>query len=144
MAHVMIIDDDEDFADAAAMVLRRTGREVEILLETQNALDRMEKRKPDLVVLDVMFPEDSAPGFGLARAIRHHSQPLKDVPLLMLTTVNAKFSLGFGPSNVDEQRLPVTDFVAKPVDLVHWQNKEAAMLGEAASGRVGPDGGARG
>lgn len=128
MAYVMIVDDDEDFAHAAAKVLQDSGHEVNIELDTQGALARMEGRKPDLVVLDVMFPEDSSAGFGLARAMRHYSGELKDVPILMLTAVNTRFPLGFGPRDIDEQWLPVTEFVEKPVDLDVLCNTVATLL----------------
>jgi len=35
----------------------------------------------------------------------------------MLTAVNTKFPLGFGPKDIDDRWLPVTDFLEKPVDF---------------------------
>ncbi len=128
MAYLMIVDDDEDFASAAAKVLQNAGHEVEIRLDTQSAVKDMEKRKPDLVILDVMFPENSSAGFEVARNIRHYNEKLKGIPVLMLTAINAKFPLGFSSRDVDDTWLPVTDFLEKPVDLDVLRNKVSALL----------------
>jgi len=134
MAYVMIIDDDEDFAGAAAMVFEHAGHEVAIHLDTQSALESMKQRQPDLAVLDVMFPEDSCAGFELARTMRHYGESLKDIPILMLTAVNARFPLGFSKRDIDDQWLPVSDFLEKPVDLDVLESRAEAMLQQRASG----------
>ncbi|MHC5054622.1 MAG: response regulator transcription factor [Planctomycetota bacterium] len=134
MAYLMVVDDDEDFADAAATVLRNAGHEVEIQLEIKAATDSMEQRRPDLVVLDVMFPEDSTAGFTLARTMRHYNEKLKAIPILMLTAVNIKMPLGFSEKDIDDHWLPVSDFVEKPVDFDVLQNKVAALLERVGSG----------
>ncbi len=133
MAYLMIIDDDEDFATSAATVLRNTGHEVQIELDTESAVKSMEDRQPDLVILDVMFPEDTSAGFELARLMRHDNEKLKSIPVLMLTAVNAKFPLGFGSCDIDDTWLPVSDFLEKPVDFDVLQSKVDALLQDAGS-----------
>ena len=133
MAYLLIVDDDQDFAEAAALALQTAGHEVDIELDPKNALPRMNERRPDLVVLDVMFPEDSSAGFELARAIRHHNESTKDVPVLMLTAINVKFPLGFSTGDIDQDWLPVSDFVEKPVDFGVLCDKVAALLEQAGA-----------
>ncbi len=131
MAYLMIVDDDEDFASAASTVLRNAGHEVQIELDTDSAAKSMEKRQPDLVILDVMFPEDASAGFELARTMRHYNEKLKGIPILMLTAVNAKFPLGFGSRDIDDNWLPVSDFLEKPVDFDVLVSKTNALLDQA-------------
>jgi len=133
MAYLLIVDDDEDFADATARVLKTDGHEVEVALDTKTAATVMEERRPDLVILDVMFPENSSAGFELARKMRHESESLKDVPILILTAVNVKFPLGFGTKDIDETWMPVTDFVEKPVDFDVLRAKVSTLLHDAGS-----------
>jgi CheY-like chemotaxis protein len=130
MAYVLIVDDDEDFANTAATVLRKEGHIVQIELDTDDAAKRMENEPPDLAILDVMFPEDASAGFELARLMRHKSEKLKAIPILMLTAINTKFPLGFGPQDIDNDWLPVTDFLEKPVDFDVLRRKVAKLLGE--------------
>jgi len=129
MAYVLIVDDDEYFAQTTAIVLRNEGHEVQIELDTDDAVQSMQNKLPDLVVLDVMFPEDISAGFGLARFMRHESEQLKTIPILMLTAINTKFPLGFGPKDIDDDWLPVTDFLEKPVDFDVLVNKVSKLLG---------------
>ena len=130
MAYVLIVDDDEDFASTAAIVLQKEGHNVEIELSTDDAEKSMENKTPDLVVLDVMFPEDDSAGFELARFMRHKSEKLKNVPILMLTAINTKFPLGFGMKDIDDDWLPVADFLEKPVDFEVLRHKVSALLSE--------------
>ena len=133
MARLMIIDDDEDFAAAVATVLTDAGHEVDICLETKGAIEKMAESQPDLVILDVMFPENSAAGFELARAVRQHTDKLRNMPILMLTAVNEKFPLGFGSRDIDDDWLPISAFLEKPVDLITLRNRvEALLKGEEA------------
>ncbi|MBT4483693.1 MAG: response regulator [Candidatus Latescibacteria bacterium] len=128
MSYLMIVDDDEDFATAAATVLRDTGHEVKIELDIGNAEKSMNKRQPDIIILDVMFPENNSAGFELARKMKHHNGKLKNIPVLMLTAVNEKFPLGFSSTDIDGYWLPVEDFLEKPVDLDLLSNKVSKML----------------
>ena len=101
MSYLLIIDDDEDFAVAAATVLRDAGYEVQIEMNIQSAEKSMKNRQPDLIILDVMFPENGTAGFELARKLKHYDKQLKDIPILMLTAVNEKFPLGFSSTDID-------------------------------------------
>jgi len=128
MAYVMIVDDDQDFAETIALVIRNEGHEVQNKYDTESAFQSMQNKTPDLVLLDVMFPEDSSAGFELARTMRHEDEKLKMVPILMLTAINARFPLGFGPNDIDSEWMPVTDFLEKPVDFDVLREKVAKLL----------------
>ena len=133
MAYVLIVDDDADFADAAASALRVAGHEVGIALDTATAVTSMEQRCPDLAILDVMFPEDAAAGFEFARTMRQHGDELKGVPVLMLTAINMRLPLGFSSKDIDDTWLPVSDFLEKPVELDVLRSKVAELLVQADS-----------
>jgi DNA-binding response OmpR family regulator len=128
MAYLMIVDDDEDFTSALATTLRAAGYEVEIECDPAAAVEKMEARTPDLTILDVMFPEDASAGFALARSLRQRTDALRTMPILMLTAVNAKFPLGFGTQDIDDDWLPVSDFLEKPVDLRLLPQRIEALL----------------
>ena len=128
MAYVLIVDDDEDFADTTATVIKSEGHDVHIELDNESAAQSIQNRTPDLVILDVMFPEDASAGFELARFMRHENETLKMVPILLLTAIKTKFPLGFGPNDIDSEWMPVTDFLEKPVDFDVLRGKVASLL----------------
>ncbi len=132
MAYLMLIDDDEDFARAAAKVLEHAGHEVAIELDPESAAEPLRRRPPDLLILDVMFPQDESAGFEFARTMRQKADALRKVPILMLTAINTRFPLGFGADDIDDIWLPVDDFLEKPVDLDQLQAKVSAMLSQAS------------
>jgi DNA-binding response OmpR family regulator len=131
MAYLMIIDDDEDFSAVVAKVLRDAGHEVRMETEVAAAVRSMTERRPDLVVLDVMFPEDGTAGFQLARDMRRKFEGLNRVPILMLTAVNTRSPFGFSAKDIDEDWLPVTDFLEKPVDLDVLVERVAELLAKS-------------
>ena len=128
MPYLLIVDDDEDFASTTATVLREEGYEVQVELDIDSAVKSMESKPPDLAILDVMFPEDASAGFELARFMRHEKEKLKNIPILMLTAINTKFPLGFGSKDIDEEWMPVTEFLEKPVDFDVLREKVAKLL----------------
>ena len=131
MGYLLIVDDDADFANAAARVLGEAGHEVDIVLDTTSAVKCMEQKRPDLIILDVMFPENAAAGFELARTINDRKNDFKGVPILMLTAVNAKYPLGFSSRDIDDDWMPVTDFLEKPADFEVLRRKVAALVGKS-------------
>jgi CheY-like chemotaxis protein len=66
---VLVVDDNEDAADALAQLLRVSGHEVDVAYNGMCALARVRARRPVIVLCDLGLPELS--GFDFARAIRH-------------------------------------------------------------------------
>ena len=82
--------------------------------------------------LDVMFPENASAGFHLAQKIRGHER-LARLPIVILSAVNTKFPLGFGPNDIDPAWMPVQDFVEKPVDLEVLASKVEKLTEQGCS-----------
>lgn len=127
MANIRIIDDDEELAENIALVLKNEGHSVDILTDTENAVEKLIQNTPDLLILDVMFPENPAGGFDLARKLRE-IQEIKDLPVIMLTAVNQEFPMGFSAKDIDKDWMPVQDFIEKPVDIPQLITKISNLL----------------
>jgi CheY-like chemotaxis protein len=125
MAYLLIVDDDPDFASSVAAVCENLGHEVLTVHSTQGVLSQIEQRRPDGILLDVIFPEDPSAGFRLAREI---SRRFKGIPILLLTAVNQQFPLGFSDKDIDPKWLPVTDFLEKPVDFALLREKITRLI----------------
>ncbi len=129
MPRVLIVDDDTDFTEAARRVLQSDGHDVRVLTFVEKAMDALQADPPDCLVLDVMFPEDATAGFDLAREVRKRDE-LSRLPILILTAVNTRFPLGFGPKDIDDHWLPVQDFLEKPVDFDVLKEKVRCLCEE--------------
>jgi CheY-like chemotaxis protein len=114
MTQVLIVDDDEDFAGAVRMVLQSRGFDVPMEFDPERALQRIEQRQPDALILDVMFPENPIAGVELAIAVRNQ---FPDLPILMLTAICQAMPLAFSSRDIDPKLLPVTEFLEKPFDF---------------------------
>ncbi len=116
MARLLLVDDDLDLVDSLSLILSAHGHEVQTLDETTDLVEEVKRRSPDLVILDVIFPEDPQAGFVAARELA--KDPIAGrVPVLILSAVNMRSGLAFGFSEADisDDFMPVQAFVEKPV-----------------------------
>ena len=116
MARIMIIDDDVELVEQTAASIREKGHIVTTVYATEEALRRMAEDRPDIVILDVMFPDNPVSGFDLARRIRL-TKAYKSLPIILLTNVNQHFPMEFSAKDIDPNWMPVQDFMEKPVKL---------------------------
>ena len=112
---IFIVDDDSDIVDAVSMVLTKSGYQVASSLTASDALQKIKNDKPDLILLDVMFPEDPSKGFDLSRMF-HNDPVVKDIPVVILSAVNIRFKLGFSKKDIDEDWMPIKEFIEKPIE----------------------------
>lgn len=130
MARIKIIDDDKELSQNLAEIIRKEGHEVTILNSMETALDSLMKNKPDLLILDVMFPENPVAGFELARTIRQR-KAIANLPILMLTGVNQEFPMDFSDEDIDPNWLPIQAFIEKPAKPVRLIKKINELLKKA-------------
>lgn len=69
---VLIVDDYQDAADAAALLLGMLGHDTCIARSGAEALERYHSYRPELLILDIGLPDLS--GYEVAREIRLHER----------------------------------------------------------------------
>jgi CheY-like chemotaxis protein len=111
---IFVIDDDRDMVESLTMVLSSSGYEVGATHQASDAVEKAKAAKPDLIILDVMFPENPSAGFELARKL-HDDPATGKIPVVVLSAVNVRFNLGFSEKDRDESWLPVKHFIEKPI-----------------------------
>lgn len=129
MPYIMIIDDDVELVEDLLVFMEDAGHTVKILNDTEGAIKSLVEDKPDLLILDVMFPERPAGGFDLAREIRE-TEVIKDLPIVLLTGVNQEFPMDFSADDIDSNWMPVQSFLCKPVDIKELLKKIDELLKE--------------
>jgi PAS domain S-box-containing protein len=78
---VLLADDNSDMRDYVRRLLA-PHYDVELAGDGQSALEAAWRRRPDLVLSDIMMPR--LDGFGLLRALREDAE-LRDVPIILLS-----------------------------------------------------------
>ena len=127
MPYIMIIDDDVELTEDLTVFLENAGHTVKTLDDTEGAIKSLVDDTPDLLILDVMFPERPAGGFDLARKIRE-AEAIKDLPIVLLTGVNQEFPMDFSADDIDPNWMPVQLFLCKPVDVEELLKKIDELL----------------
>ncbi|MDA3810066.1 MAG: response regulator [Spirochaetaceae bacterium] len=127
MSKIYIIDDDRDIVDALTMVLESEDHEIASQNDEDNAVGNVIDFGAELIILDVIFPENDGAGFEIARKLKHNEKT-KNIPIAMVSAVNEKgqYSGTFSNADKDDVYLPVDEFVEKPLvpaDLIKLVNK---------------------
>ena len=105
---LLIVDDDELFAELMAYHLREQGHEVLMAGEGRRAQAIILEQPIDLVLLDLGLPGMN--GIDLLRALRH-SFSMMQLPIIVVTGEDQSASL------VEALRLGANDYVTKPFDF---------------------------
>lgn len=117
MADIIAADDDESIRSALEMFLSSEHHNIRLAKDGEEALNEWRKKRPQLIILDVMMPKKS--GWDVAKEIRA-SDPL--LPIIMLTAkgeANDKV-IGF-ESGAD-------DYIVKPFTLSEFLARINAAL----------------
>lgn len=113
---VLIIDDDEELAQALKRSLQRDGYAVRIAGDGEAAIRAALNWSPDLHILDVGLPGHN--GITVARALRRHT----DAPIMVLT---ARSSVD---TRVEALNAGADDFLAKPFETPELFARLRALL----------------
>jgi CheY-like chemotaxis protein len=122
---VLLVDDEVDFIEINKVALEGKGYEVIAAYSGKEALEKAEKEKPDIIVLDVMMSRQTE-GFDTARELRKRKET-ETTPILMLTAVRERMDIHYkiGP---DKDWLPITEFIEKPFPPEKLVDKINQML----------------
>ena len=119
---ILLVDDEPRLLDSMRMNLELEGFEVYEAHDGQEALDRIRKLLPDLVVLDVMMPRMD--GLETLAELRRFSS----VPVIMLTVKADDSDIVAGLERGAD------DYVAKPFSQQVLLSRIKAVLRRAAAG----------
>jgi DNA-binding response OmpR family regulator len=82
VANIYVIDDDDQLLRMVGLMLERAGHSATLINSPSQGVERIQKEKPDLLVLDVMMPGMS--GHDVCRQIRANPD-IAHLPILVLT-----------------------------------------------------------
>lgn len=102
---ILVVDDEQDAVDLVGFNLKQAGFQVVTAPDGAEALDKVHKHQPDLIVLDVMMPE--LDGLEVCKLLRRDSATA-GIPILMLTAKATEVDRILG------LELGADDYVTKP------------------------------
>jgi DNA-binding response OmpR family regulator len=106
--HILVVEDDLIIADLIDQILRFESFEVSHVVDGQSAVDFVQAKQPDLILMDLMLPVMS--GIEASRAIKASDSPtVASIPIVAMSAgVNLRAAAG---------GLPVDGVLAKPFDI---------------------------
>lgn len=113
---IYVIEDEPSIAEVVTLYLRRAGYVVTAIPNGQAALDQLEKRIPDLVILDLMLP--GMDGYSLTRWLRERSE----VPIIMVTSRREEMD------RIAGLEMGADDYVVKPFSPQELVSRVRAVL----------------
>ena len=102
MTRVLIVEDEESFAEPLEFLLRKEGFTTAVAATGQGALEEFDRNGADIVLLDLMLPGMS--GTDVCKALRTRSA----VPVIMVTARDSEIDKVVG------LELGADDYVTKP------------------------------
>ncbi len=125
MTRVLIVEDEESFADPLAFLLRKEGFTTAVAATGQDALEEFDRNGADIVLLDLMLPGMS--GTDVCKALRTRSA----VPVIMVTARDSEIDKVVG------LELGADDYVTKPYSARELIARVRAVL--RRGGEAGPE-----
>lgn len=116
---IMIVDDDYDFNNLIAEVVKKMGHEAIQVYNGAEALNLVKTKiiKPQLVLCDVKMPEMSGIEF-----VKENKKNNLKLNICMMTGLVEKSVM------LESLQLGATDFVTKPIDLNSFSAKINQLL----------------
>jgi two-component system response regulator RegX3 len=102
VTRVLIVEDEESFADPLAFLLRKEGFATALAATGQEALEEFDRNGADIVLLDLMLPGMS--GTDVCKQLRSRSA----VPVIMVTARDSEIDKVVG------LELGADDYITKP------------------------------
>lgn len=102
---VLVIEDEADVVDLLRYNLDRAGFEVLVANSGDGGLDTAKKKRPDIIILDLMLP--GLNGYEVCRALKADANT-QNIPIVMLT------AKGEADERVKGLELGAEDYVTKP------------------------------
>ncbi len=119
MALIYIVEDDKNIAEIESFALKNVGYEVENFSSAREFYRALEKRVPDLFLLDIMLPDED----GLSIIKRLKSDIKTSYPPIILVTAKA--------SEIDKVKgldQGADDYMTKPFGVMELISRVKALL----------------
>ena len=127
---ILLVDDDRDLVQTTKAFLEARGYTVATAHSGIEALDELQRKRPDLAVLDIMMDYDTD-GFNLAHAIKN-DPAMAGIPIIIVSGFTKELET---KTHIFEPMMyrdwPAAKFFEKPVKLGALADAIAELLAGA-------------
>ncbi|MDQ3550754.1 MAG: response regulator, partial [Bacteroidota bacterium] len=120
---ILVVDDDDSIRSLLNQELTEAGYNIEEAGNGKDALEKIRKNRPDLIILDIMMPEMN--GFDVAAILKNDPSTM-DIPIIVLSIVQDK-ARGF--------RIGVDRYLTKPINTAELFTEVGSLLDQGKSKR---------
>lgn len=116
---IYLLEDDTSIQNFVLYTLKNTGFDAEGFERPSDFWKRMEEQIPDLLLLDIMLPEED--GMEILKKLRGNKNT-KHLPIIMLTAKGTEYDKVLGLDTGAD------DYVAKPFSMMELMSRIKALL----------------
>ena len=120
MQKIFVIEDDENIRNLVKIALEGYGYQVSSYETAEEALEELEKERPDLAVFDLMLP--GMDGLAAIRLIREREDDLKNIPVIVLTAKDKEYDKVVGLDGGAD------DYMTKPFGVLELAARIRSLL----------------
>lgn len=123
MALIYIVEDDESIREIETIALKNSNYIVSAFENAKEFYKKLDELVPDLILLDVMLPDES--GYDIVRKLRKRPDT-QDIPIIMVTAKTTEMDMikGFDGG--------ADDYIKKPFSIMELITRVKALLRRTA------------
>ena len=119
MALIYIVEDDSNIREIETIALKNSGHTVSAFEKARDFYKKTEDMVPDLVLLDVMLPDES--GYDIVKKLRKNPVT-KQIPIIMVTAKTTEMDMIKGLDDGAD------DYIKKPFSIMELITRVKALV----------------
>lgn len=123
MALIYIVEDDESIREIESIALKNSNYIVSAFENAKEFYKKLDELVPDLILLDVMLPDES--GYDIVRKFRKRPAT-QDIPIIMVTAKTTEMDMIKGLDGGAD------DYIKKPFSIMELITRVKALLRRTA------------
>ena len=127
MPLIYIVEDDENIREIETIALKNSNYMVSAFEKAKDFYKKLDDIIPDLVLLDVMLPDES--GYDIVKKLRKNSAT-KRLPIIMVTANTAEIDIFKGLDDGAD------DYIRKPFSIMELITRVKALLRRTESEEI--------